>query len=333
MSTEKCVPQKPDSVLIKTTCSKSGGFNRYTKLPEKSIFENVCYVISDNLEVKIKESGLLFNRESLWERRPVYFGLFRGFLLIYMKNNSGYALKVPMARGLRFEGTRVKGRGKRFLYKAVVKIIYSFGQIHLRFKEGDDIRAWRTLLLAAHQFPNTLNSISVDACKKFHWNDANSIVSIHSLQKAPASGILRNIKYKGDAFTVTRRPIDKENTDERVEESSEIKELVDDAKESVQESPNIIDESYIAVEKEDEKDPIDSKLNSSGNDSFSKTCPEILDTLSPDCNRRYSEFNVDAIILPHEPNLEPSTEPVIDVKEEKGEFSYMDFVLFILQFY
>ena len=325
MSTEDFVPEKLESVLIKTTCSKSGGFNRYTKLPERSIFDNVCYVLSDTLEVKVKESGLLFNRETPWERRPVYFGLFKGFLLIYMKSNSGYALKVPTAHGLRFEGTRVKGRGKKLLYKAVVKIIYNFGQIHLRFKEGDDIRAWRTLLLAAHQFPNTLNSISIDACRKFHWNDASSIVSIHSLQKTPGSGILKNIKYKGDAFTVTRRHVDKETSEREVEEPQEIRELVED--EGVRESSNIGDESCINVEQEDENNLADSKLNSSENDSLFRTCPDILETSYSDCSRKYGEFNADAVVLSSVVDPETSVNPVVCANGEKREFSYVTFIV------
>ncbi|KAE9556769.1 hypothetical protein FO519_000175 [Halicephalobus sp. NKZ332] len=278
------------SVIVRTTSTKFNGFNRYTKLPERSTFENVCYVFSENLEIKIKKSGILFNHETPWERRPIYFNIFKGLLLIYMENAAGYALKIPLARGLQFEGTRINGGRKGILYKAIVKISYSFGEIHLRFKEGDDVRAWRTLLLAAHQFPATLTSISVDVCKKLQWKDSSSVISIHSLQDTDPE-FSKDVKNKRNVVVVTRRHV-AQDAPEGVGSLGEEK--------AIQESFNANDS--VDREREDEENPL--ALKPSGADSSLEACPGTLEATSSEYGDVLSESNLDSYIYADEERLD-----------------------------
>lgn len=153
------------SVTVRTTCSKTGGFKKYTKLPSRLQISQISSLISADLEVKIINPGFIFNRETIWERLPLYFSPLKGILFIYMTEEHGYGLKIDNAKEVTFEGERdIRGcgSGKYIDYKAVLRIVYNFGEVRIRFKEHDNLRSWKTLLLAAHQSPTTLSTMCLD---------------------------------------------------------------------------------------------------------------------------------------------------------------------------
>uniref|UniRef100_A0AC34RJY1 PH domain-containing protein n=1 Tax=Panagrolaimus sp. JU765 TaxID=591449 RepID=A0AC34RJY1_9BILA len=202
-----------ETVVVRTTCAKSGGFRKYTKLPNRNIFKNACYVMSGELETRIKRRGLVFDRETQWQRLPVYFSLLKGFLFVYMKEESGYGLRIQNAGEVKFEGERIYtgcGNEKKTHYKAVMKIVYSFGEINFRFKSNDNLRAWRSILLAAHQCPKSLMKVGAEVCKKLHWNDAASILSAHSMKSAVGLEHLQE-KVQVDSIALSRRHVESEN--------------------------------------------------------------------------------------------------------------------------
>ena len=121
----------------------------------KSRCQNSKEMLKSELDIKIKRKLTLFNPEAKWIRRSVYLHLPLGVLLIFVTEKSGYVLKVSKATRLEFEGVKQTCKKRypdddSFDYTGSMILHYGFGELHIRFSNDDDLRAWRTITLAAH---------------------------------------------------------------------------------------------------------------------------------------------------------------------------------------
>ena len=133
-------------------------------LPPQSVFQNACWVLGSELDVKVKRKKTFFNRESEWMRLPVYLTTNKGLLFIYTTDRTGYVLRVASASRVEFEGVKKSCKmqspqDKPFDYTASMVLHFIFGELHIRFSKNDKLRPWRTILLAAHESQTELAKI------------------------------------------------------------------------------------------------------------------------------------------------------------------------------
>uniref|UniRef100_A0A7E4WAF0 PH domain-containing protein n=1 Tax=Panagrellus redivivus TaxID=6233 RepID=A0A7E4WAF0_PANRE len=176
--------------VLRTTCNKNGGFRFYVPLPPQRVFQKAYWVLGSELEVRIKRKTAFINRETKWTRVPVYLTTNKGLLFVYIDQQKGYILRVPCAKKLYFEGTKKPKKlpknkiieGSKYNYIATMQLVYSFGELHIRFDNEDNLRPWRAIMLAAHQTPQGLAKagaqVAQEVCKSA---SASSVVSTKSI--------------------------------------------------------------------------------------------------------------------------------------------------------
>jgi hypothetical protein len=172
--------------VLRTTCTKNGGFRKYQQLPPEEVFQHAYWVLGSELEVKIKRKQILFTRKTDWMCLPSYLTTNKGLLIIYLQENSGYVLRISSATKLNFEATKKFGKKKNknldTQYSAIIKLEFPFGEIHLRIKNSENVQIWRSILLAAHQSPNNLAIIGEEvAGHLFKSSSMDSVLSAQSV--------------------------------------------------------------------------------------------------------------------------------------------------------
>uniref|UniRef100_A0A914QJ76 PH domain-containing protein n=1 Tax=Panagrolaimus davidi TaxID=227884 RepID=A0A914QJ76_9BILA len=165
---------------------------KYQPLPPQEVFQHAFWVHGTEMDVKIKRKQRFFNRKTDWMFLPVYLTTNKGLLFIYVQKDSGYILRVSSALTLNFEAIAKYNKQKKkkqpktnesnFIYDATIVLHFQFGELRLRFKDDEDLREWRSVLLAAHQSLNDISQIPTNVSKQvFPSTSLESIVSTKSI--------------------------------------------------------------------------------------------------------------------------------------------------------
>uniref|UniRef100_A0A914P4V0 PH domain-containing protein n=1 Tax=Panagrolaimus davidi TaxID=227884 RepID=A0A914P4V0_9BILA len=184
--------QQPRKYVLRTTCTKNGGFQKYQPLPPQEVFQHAFWVLGTEMDVKIKRKQRFFNRKTDWMFLPVYLTVNKGLLFVYVKKDSGYILRVSSALTLNFEGNKKFNKQKNnrcqpktqpdFTYDATIVLHFQFGELRLRFNNDENLRSWRAILLAAHHTQYGVTKIGENVAKQiFPSTSLESVVSTKSV--------------------------------------------------------------------------------------------------------------------------------------------------------
>uniref|UniRef100_A0AC34QGK9 PH domain-containing protein n=1 Tax=Panagrolaimus sp. JU765 TaxID=591449 RepID=A0AC34QGK9_9BILA len=190
-----------DEFVVNLTSEATKGFKKHVDLPPIEMFSGSRKVKMVEADCQAKIRGLFFDSKTDWAKHHLVLYLKSGVLFIYVTEQAGYALRIPAAHTIAFQGKRHNNNNKTHssseletttssvvdsLNSCVVKLKFTYGHMKIRFPQHI-APEWRPVLLSAHEC-----SLSPPTSNRSRYNsECSSLCSKTTTAKSPTKAIIR----------------------------------------------------------------------------------------------------------------------------------------------